>query len=404
MRLDAEVPGKQSAERELAATPQRRRRDDEAENQLLGSRSSPRSSRCPPRRRTRAPATAGRSVASGLDNPRGLDVAKNGDSGSPKPARAARRRASPRPESDSGLLRQHRRLHARPQRRQKRVVSGLPVVRRRGHRRQRHSVAADVIVNGKKVTGLIGGGGTPEQRAVARQGAGALFGWVVKIDPWKGTVWPFADFSQYEADEQPGRRRDRLGRVRPRAASRRLRRRRRGRQRRARRQLQEAASRRWPCSRTRRSTHRRSSALPAGDEDPDAGRPDDRRGAAEGSERLRRPADGLPVPARRGASVWAHQARRLDRPCTPRASRTSSTSRGARRAPSTCSRSRPTASSPDDPTGALIRVWPNGKQTVVASKGLVTPTGVAIGKDGSVYVSNYGTSAGKGTVVNIGKV
>jgi len=57
-----------------------------------------------------------------------------------------------------------------------------------------------------------------------------------------------------------------------------------------------------------------------------------------------------------------------------------------------------------DPTGALIRVWPNGKQTVVASKGLVAPTGVAIGKDGSVYVSNYGTSAGKGTVVNIGKV
>ena len=31
-------------------------------------------------------------------------------------------------------------------------------------------------------------------------------------------------------------------------------------------------------------------------------------------------------------------------------------------------------------------------------------TGVAIGKDGSVYVSNNGTSAGKGTVVNIGKV
>ena len=57
-----------------------------------------------------------------------------------------------------------------------------------------------------------------------------------------------------------------------------------------------------------------------------------------------------------------------------------------------------------DPTGALIRVWPNGQKTTVASTGLVTPTGVAIGKDGSVYVTNYGTSAGKGTVVNIGKV
>jgi hypothetical protein len=57
-----------------------------------------------------------------------------------------------------------------------------------------------------------------------------------------------------------------------------------------------------------------------------------------------------------------------------------------------------------DPTGAVVRVWPNGKQTVVASAGLVNPTSVAIGKDGSVYVTNYGTSAGKGTVVNLGKV
>ena len=57
-----------------------------------------------------------------------------------------------------------------------------------------------------------------------------------------------------------------------------------------------------------------------------------------------------------------------------------------------------------DPTGALIRVWPNGKQTTVASTGLVTPTGVAIAHDGTVYVTNYGTSAGKGTVLNLGKV
>ena len=57
-----------------------------------------------------------------------------------------------------------------------------------------------------------------------------------------------------------------------------------------------------------------------------------------------------------------------------------------------------------DPTGALIRVWPNGQRTTVASAGLVTPTGVAIGRDGSVYVTNYGTSAGKGTVVDLGKV
>ena len=58
----------------------------------------------------------------------------------------------------------------------------------------------------------------------------------------------------------------------------------------------------------------------------------------------------------------------------------------------------------NDPTGALIRVWPNGKQTTVGSTGLVTPTGVAIAHDGTVYVTNYGTSAGKGTVLNLGKV
>jgi hypothetical protein len=29
---------------------------------------------------------------------------------------------------------------------------------------------------------------------------------------------------------------------------------------------------------------------------------------------------------------------------------------------------------------------------------------VAIARDGTVYVTNYGTSAGKGTVLNLGKV
>jgi hypothetical protein len=57
-----------------------------------------------------------------------------------------------------------------------------------------------------------------------------------------------------------------------------------------------------------------------------------------------------------------------------------------------------------DQTGALIRVAKDGTRTTVASTGLVNPTGVAIAKDGTVFVTNYGTSAGKGTVVNIGKV
>jgi hypothetical protein len=57
-----------------------------------------------------------------------------------------------------------------------------------------------------------------------------------------------------------------------------------------------------------------------------------------------------------------------------------------------------------DPTGALIKVWPNGTKQTVASTGLVTPTAVAIARNGDVYVSNYGTSAGMGEVVNLGKI
>jgi sugar lactone lactonase YvrE len=48
-------------------------------------------------------------------------------------------------------------------------------------------------------------------------------------------------------------------------------------------------------------------------------------------------------------------------------------------------------------TGAVIRVRPNGARAVLAAKGLVEPTGLAVG-GGWIYVSNYGTypAAGKG--------
>ncbi len=58
-----------------------------------------------------------------------------------------------------------------------------------------------------------------------------------------------------------------------------------------------------------------------------------------------------------------------------------------------------------DPTGASHPgLAERHTKTTVASTGLSNPTGVAIAKDGTVFVTNYGTSAGKGTVVNIGKV
>ena len=54
-----------------------------------------------------------------------------------------------------------------------------------------------------------------------------------------------------------------------------------------------------------------------------------------------------------------------------------------------------------DPTGALIRVERNGTHTEIASAGLVTPTSVAVGADGSFYVSNRGTFVGTGEVLRI---
>lgn len=54
-----------------------------------------------------------------------------------------------------------------------------------------------------------------------------------------------------------------------------------------------------------------------------------------------------------------------------------------------------------NPTGALIRVDPQGNRTTLASDGLVTPTGLAIGRDGAIYISNYGTQAGIGQVIRI---
>jgi len=43
-----------------------------------------------------------------------------------------------------------------------------------------------------------------------------------------------------------------------------------------------------------------------------------------------------------------------------------------------------------DPTGALLRIERDGHHTLIASDGLVNPAGLAIGTDGSYYVSNFG--------------
>jgi glucose/arabinose dehydrogenase len=54
-----------------------------------------------------------------------------------------------------------------------------------------------------------------------------------------------------------------------------------------------------------------------------------------------------------------------------------------------------------DPTGALIKIRPDGSRETVLDEGLVNPYGVAIGKRGDIYVSNHGGSAGIGEVLRL---
>lgn len=54
-----------------------------------------------------------------------------------------------------------------------------------------------------------------------------------------------------------------------------------------------------------------------------------------------------------------------------------------------------------DMTGALIHVATDGTRTEIASEGLVAPGGLALGADGSIYVTNFSIFPGDGTVVRI---
>ena len=50
--------------------------------------------------------------------------------------------------------------------------------------------------------------------------------------------------------------------------------------------------------------------------------------------------------------------------------------------------------------GALWKLAPDGSRSLISAE-LTNPTGVAIGPDGSFYVSNFGASSGGGQVVQI---
>ena len=60
--------------------------------------------------------------------------------------------------------------------------------------------------------------------------------------------------------------------------------------------------------------------------------------------------------------------------------------------------------SEDDPSSAaaqIVKVMPDGTQMDIASDGLIFATGMAIGPDGTIYVSNFGVMPGMGQVVAI---
>ncbi|MBW4634849.1 MAG: ScyD/ScyE family protein [Iphinoe sp. HA4291-MV1] len=54
-----------------------------------------------------------------------------------------------------------------------------------------------------------------------------------------------------------------------------------------------------------------------------------------------------------------------------------------------------------DTTGALIRIAPNGTRTTIASSELISPTALALGSDGAIYISNNGFNAGKGQILRL---
>lgn len=63
----------------------------------------------------------------------------------------------------------------------------------------------------------------------------------------------------------------------------------------------------------------------------------------------------------------------------------------------------PTDESEQDFTGALRKISANGslRTLIEAGEGLVGPTGLAIGPDDSIYVSNFGTTIGSGEIVRV---
>jgi hypothetical protein len=344
-------------------------------------------------------------VASGLDNPRGLAVAKNGDiwvaeagKGGAGPCQPGEEAGSP--ASCFGATGAYTLVHNGVQ---KRVVTGLPSFGDEGTGDNAIG-ASDIIANGKHVEGLIGGGGGADERAALVTAAGpaaGLFDMMLKIDPWSGKLTPFADFAAYETANNPDKGEidsDSYGLAEVHGGF----------------VVADAAGNDvlgvnfkkkistlgvFPDTQVLAPPFL---GLPAGAMIPMQAVPTTVAVRPKDPNIYVGQLTGFPFPVG-GAAVWALAP---DGTATPYATGFTNIVDIAWGPKGSLYVLEITSNGllSGDPTGALIRVWPNGTKTTVASTGLVTPTGVAIAHDGTVYVTNYGTSAGKGTVLNIGKV
>jgi hypothetical protein len=352
-------------------------------------------------------------VASGLDNPRGISIGKHGDiwvaeagRGGPASSELGSDGVTPvncQPGEEGGLScfgtsGAFTRIHHGDV---ERVVTGLPSF---GDPDTGDGAIgpSDIVAKGRHVTGMIGGGGGADERAAMGDDA-ALFDTLLEINPWSGDVWPIADFAQYETDNNPDKGEidsDSYGLARTHDGY-----------------IVADAAGNDVLGVERGGDISTLAVFPTVNVPAPAGIPDlpptiDMQ-AVPTSVAIRPHDDdhvyvgqltGFPFPPG-AASVW-----KVDRDGgDPTVFATGFTNIVDIAFGRDCSlyvlEIAANGLLSGDTTGALIRVSRDGKhQETVASDGLVDPTGVAIAKNGDVYVTNYGTSAGKGEVVNLGKV
>jgi hypothetical protein len=338
-------------------------------------------------------------VASGLDNPRGLDIAANGDIWVAEAGRGGAGPCHPGEEGDTpscfGTSGGFTVVHDGQQRR---VVSGLPSFGDQGT--GDNAVGpSEVLADQYHPVGLIGGGGGAAERSALGPG-GALTGWMIKFNPHSGRVYPFADLMQYETTANPDGGAidsDPYGLARRYGSL----------------VVADAAGNDvlhvnhtaqistltvFPDTQVPAPPFLK---LPPGTMIPMQAVPTSVAVRKGDPNVYVGQLTGFPFPMG-GANVYGVRpdgstfvyasgfTNIVDIAWGPRGSLyvLEITSAGL---------------TAGDPTGELIRVEADGDKEVVASTGLVTPTAVAVSDDGWLYVSNYGTSAGKGTVVRIGR-